>query len=46
VMEPERPAAVSPGKVLCLPTFNHFLIVNKLLSLSFSLSLCTHARTQ
>jgi hypothetical protein len=28
MLEPERPAAVSPGKVLCLPTFNHFLIVN------------------
>jgi hypothetical protein len=44
MLEPERPAAVSPGRVLCLPTFNHFLIVNKLLSLSlsFSLSLSVH----
>jgi hypothetical protein len=39
MLEPERPAAVSPGRVLCLPTFNHFLIVNKLLSLSLFLSL-------
>ncbi len=37
-----RPEAVLPDRALCLPTFSHFLIVNKtnlsLLSISLSLS--------
>jgi hypothetical protein len=36
------PGAVSPDMALCLPSFSHFVIVNKtslFLSLSFSLSL-------
>jgi len=33
---PERPEAVLPDRALCLPTFGHFLIVNKT-SLSLSL---------
>ena len=37
MLEPVRPGAVSPGRALCLPTFNHFLIVKKT-SLSRSLS--------
>ena len=28
-MEPVRPGAVSPARALCLPTFSHFVIVNK-----------------
>ena len=41
MLEPVRPGAVSPNRALCLPTFNHFVIVNKTsLSLSLSLSLC------
>ena len=33
--------AVSPDRALCLPTFSHFVIVNKTpLSLSLSLSVC------
>jgi hypothetical protein len=43
-----RPEAVLPEKALCLPTFSHFLMVNKTsLSLSLSLSLSVsraHAR--
>jgi hypothetical protein len=42
VLEPVRAEAVLPDRALCLPTFSHFLIVNKTslsLSLSFSLSL-------
>ena len=39
MLEPERPEAVSPDRALCLPTLSHFLIVNKLLPLSPSLSL-------
>ena len=39
VLEPVRPEAVLPDRVLCLPTFSHFLIVNNILSLSLSLSL-------
>jgi hypothetical protein len=31
--------AVLPDRALCLPTFSHFLIVNKTFSLSLSLSL-------
>jgi hypothetical protein len=38
MLEPVRPGAVSPDRALCLPTFSHFLIVNKT-SLSRSLSL-------
>jgi hypothetical protein len=34
MLEPVRPEAVLPDRALCLPTFSHFLIVNKLLSLS------------
>ena len=37
MLEPMRPGAVSPDRALCLPTFSHFLFVNKLLSLSLSL---------
>jgi hypothetical protein len=37
MVEPVRPGAVSPDRALCLPTFSHFLIVNKT-PLSFSLS--------
>ena len=29
MLEPVRPEAVLPGRALCLPTFSHFLIVNK-----------------
>ena len=29
MLEPERPEAVLPDRALCLPTFSHFLIVNK-----------------
>ena len=29
MLEPVRPGAVSPERALCLPTFSHFLIVNK-----------------
>ena len=40
MLEPVRPEAVLPDRALCLPTFSHFLIVNKTsLSLSLSLSL-------
>jgi hypothetical protein len=39
VLEPVRPEAVLPDRVLCLPTFSHFLIVNNILNLSLSLSL-------
>ena len=35
---PVRPGAVSPDRVLCLPTFSHFMIVNKT-SLYLSLTL-------
>jgi len=28
-LEPVRPGAVSPDRALCLPTFSHFVIVNK-----------------
>ena len=38
MLEPVRPEAVLPDRALCLPTFSHFSIVNKLLSLSLSLS--------
>jgi hypothetical protein len=33
MLEPVRPGAVSPDRALCLPTFSHLVIVNKLLSL-------------
>ena len=33
MLEPVRPEVVLPDRALCLPTFSHFLIVNKLLSL-------------
>jgi hypothetical protein len=36
ILEPVRPGAVSPDRALCLPTFSHFVIVNKT-SLSLSL---------
>jgi hypothetical protein len=40
MLEPVRPGAVLPDRALCLPTFSHFLIVNKTsLSLSLYLSL-------
>jgi len=47
MLEPVRPEAVLPDRALCLPTFSHFLIVNKAsLTHSFSLprppSLHTH----
>ena len=29
MLEPVRPGAVSPDRELCLPTFSHFVIVNK-----------------
>jgi len=29
MLEPVRPEAVLPHRALCLPTFSHFLIVNK-----------------
>jgi hypothetical protein len=29
MLEPVRPGAVSPDRALCLPTFSHFVIVNK-----------------
>jgi hypothetical protein len=39
MLESVRPEAVLPDRALCLPTFCHFLIVNKTyLSLSLSLS--------
>jgi len=37
ILEPVRPGAVSPDRALCLPTFSHFVIVNKT-SLSLSLT--------
>jgi len=37
MLEPVRPVAVSPDKALYLPTFSHFVIVNKT-SLALSLS--------
>jgi len=36
MLEPVRPGAVSPDRALCLPTFSHFVIVNKT-SLTLSL---------
>jgi hypothetical protein len=39
-LKPVRAGAVSTDRALCLPTFSHFVIVNKTsLSLSLSLSL-------
>ena len=43
MLGPERPEAVLPDRQLHLPTFSHLLIVNKLLSLFFSLYTYTHA---
>jgi hypothetical protein len=43
ILEPVRTGAVSPIRALCLPTFSHFVIVNKT-SLSLSLS-HTHTHT-
>jgi hypothetical protein len=44
ILEPVRPGAVSPDRALCLPTFSHFVIVNKTsLSLTLSHTRC-HAR--
>jgi hypothetical protein len=40
---PVRPGAVSPDRALCLPTFAHFLIVNKT---SHSLTLSIHLPPQ
>ena len=37
MLEPVRPGAVSPERAMCLPTFSHFVMVNKA-SLSDSLS--------
>jgi hypothetical protein len=34
MLEPVRLGALSSDRALCLPTFSHFVIVNKLLSLS------------
>jgi len=46
MLERVRPGAVLPDRALCLPTFSHFLIVNKTsLSLSLSLSLWSSAPT-
>jgi hypothetical protein len=40
MLEPVRLGAVSPDRALCLPSFSHFVIVNKTsLPLSLSLSL-------
>ena len=39
MLAPERAEAVSPDRAVCLPTFSHFLIVNKLFFLCLSLSL-------
>ena len=40
MLEPVRPETVLTDRAWCLPTFSHFLIVNKTsLSLSLSLSL-------
>jgi hypothetical protein len=36
MLEPVRPGAASPDRTMCLPTFSHFVIVNKT-SLSLSL---------
>jgi hypothetical protein len=33
ILEPVRPGAVSPERALCLPTFSHFVMVNKTLLL-------------
>ena len=41
MLEPVRPGAVSPDRVLCLPTVSHFVIVNKA-SLSLFLSFSTY----
>jgi hypothetical protein len=38
MLEPVRPGAVSPDRALYLPTFSHFVIVNK----NFNLSLSQH----
>jgi hypothetical protein len=38
MLEPVRPGGLSPDRALCLPTFSHFVIVNKT-SLSFARSL-------
>jgi len=51
MLGPELPEAVSPDRVLYLPTFRHLLIINELLSLSLSLSPSlfhsrTHARAR
>jgi hypothetical protein len=40
MLEPVHPEAVLPDRALCLPTFSHHLIVNKLLSLSLQTSVC------
>ena len=37
LLEPVRPRAVSPDRAMCLPTFSHFLFVNKT-ALSLSLN--------
>jgi hypothetical protein len=48
-LEPVHPGAVSPDMALYLPTFSHFVLVNKTsLSLSLSISLplsLTHSLT-
>jgi len=44
ILEPVRPGAVSPDRELCLPTFSHFVIVNKT-SLPLSLSLSSSTTT-
>ncbi len=38
-LEPVRPGAVSPDRALCSMTFSHFLIINKNLSFSLTLTL-------
>jgi hypothetical protein len=43
LLEPVRPGAMSPDRALCLPTFSHFLIVNKT---SLPLSSPIHIHTQ
>jgi hypothetical protein len=46
MLELVRSGAVSPDRALCLPTFSHFVIVNRTsLSLSLSLSLPIAVRT-
>ena len=42
MLVPVRAEAVLPDRTLCLPTFSHFLIVNKTLSLSGAAAVREH----